>query len=92
MFSVFLKAHFFRLKCKKYHLFHNFVNRITLKKLFADVTFRNHVTLCPNVLKLNYLDSKKSVNSWNMNINDLGTMLGPISMLRTLNTNKRYQP
>ena len=49
----------------------------------------NHVTSCPNVLKLNYIDSKKSANSCNMNINELGTMRGPISMLGTLNTNKK---
>ena len=45
----------------------------------------NHVTYCLNVLKLNYFDSKKSATSWNTNINELGTMRGPISMLRTLN-------
>ena len=89
MFIVFLKAHSFRLKRKKYHLLYNFVNKITFKKLFAELTFRsNHVTSCPNVLKLNYIDSKKSDNSCNTNINDLGTMRGPISMLRTLNTNE----
>ena len=94
MFSVFLKAHFFRLKRKKYHLLHNFVNKITFKKLFSDVTFvSNHVMSCPNILKLNYIDSKNSANSWYMNINELGTMRGPISMLRTLNTNKKkYRP
>ena len=48
----------------------------------------NHVTSCPNVLKLIYIDSKKSANSWNTNINELATMRGPISMLRTFNTNK----
>ena len=48
----------------------------------------NHVTSCPNVLKLNYIDSKKSANSWNTKTNKLGTMWGPINMLRTLNTNK----
>ena len=40
VFSVFLKAQSFRLKREKYHLLHNFVNKITLKKMFADVTFR----------------------------------------------------
>ena len=49
----------------------------------------NHVTSCPNVLKLNYIDSEKSANSWNMNIDELGTMRGPIRMFRTLNTNKK---
>ena len=74
MFSVFLKAHSFGLKRKKYHLLHNFVNKFTFKKLFADVTFC--VQPC-NVLKLNYIDSKKSANGWNTNINVLGTMWGP---------------
>ena len=61
--------------------------------MFTDVTFRvQHVTSCPNVLKLNYIDSKKSAISWNMNINELGTMLGPISMVRTVNTNKKCRP
>ena len=50
----------------------------------------NHVTSCPIVLKLNIIDSKKSANSWNRNINELGTMWGPTSMLRTLNTNKKH--
>ena len=48
----------------------------------------NHVTSCPNVLKLNYIDNKKGAKRWNMNINELGTMRGPISMLRTLNRKK----
>ena len=51
----------------------------------------NHVMSCLNVLKLNYIDSKKSATSWNMNFNESGTMWGPISMLKKLNKNKKYR-
>ena len=42
---------------------------------------------CLNVLKLNYIDSKKKATSWNTNINESGTVGGPIKLLKTLNTN-----
>ena len=49
----------------------------------------NHETSCQNVLKLNCNDSKTSATSWNTNINESGTMLGQISVLKTLNTIKK---
>ena len=42
------------------------------------------------LFKLNYIDSKKSATSWKTNINKSGTMPGPVSMLKTLNKNKKY--